>query len=396
MRPRARDGATAAGTALRLRAEVLRTRGALLLRVGRVHEAVEAYAEAIAVFRQGGARRPEARAKNSLAYAMFVLGRFEDAIALALEAIRIDLSIGGRFQIAKTLSNIGQCYCAARRHAERAKSYLKRARDAHERYGDQDGRADTLLASAEIFLETGEYELAEALIADAAALSAATGNAYDSNTSEAAQGQDQLPVGACVAAGPLSALEAQRPAAPATRPEIDIPFQKFVLKNGLTLIVHEDHKAPIVAVNVWYHVGSKNEKPGRTGFAHLFEHLMFNGSENYNDDYFKAARAGRRHRPERHDQRGPHQLLPERAHHRARPGALAGVRPHGPPARRDRPRRSSTSSAAWCRTRSARARTSPTARSGSSSPQAAIRPTIPTPGPSSARWRTSTPRSWTT
>jgi zinc protease len=70
--------------------------------------------------------------------------------------------------------------------------------------------------------------------------------------------------------------------------DINIPYQKFVLKNGLTLIVHEDHKAPIVAVNVWYHVGSKNEKPGRTGFAHLFEHLMFNGSENNNDDYFKA------------------------------------------------------------------------------------------------------------
>jgi len=68
---------------------------------------------------------------------------------------------------------------------------------------------------------------------------------------------------------------------------IDIPYQKFVLDNGLTLIVHEDHKAPIVAVNIWYHVGSKNEKPGKTGFAHLFEHLMFNGSENYNDDYFK-------------------------------------------------------------------------------------------------------------
>ena len=69
--------------------------------------------------------------------------------------------------------------------------------------------------------------------------------------------------------------------------EIDIPYQKFVLKNGLTVIVHEDHKAPIVAVNVWYHVGSKNEKPGRTGFAHLFEHLMFNGSENFNKDYFE-------------------------------------------------------------------------------------------------------------
>ncbi len=70
--------------------------------------------------------------------------------------------------------------------------------------------------------------------------------------------------------------------------DIDIPHQKFVLDNGLTLLVHEDHKAPIVAVNVWYHVGSKNEKPGKSGFAHLFEHLMFNGSENFDDDYFQA------------------------------------------------------------------------------------------------------------
>ena len=68
---------------------------------------------------------------------------------------------------------------------------------------------------------------------------------------------------------------------------IDIKYEKFVLDNGLTLIVHEDHKAPIVAVNIWYHVGSKNEKEGKTGFAHLFEHLMFNGSENFPDDYFK-------------------------------------------------------------------------------------------------------------
>lgn len=73
--------------------------------------------------------------------------------------------------------------------------------------------------------------------------------------------------------------------------QIDIQYQKFVLDNGLTLIVHEDHKAPIVAVNIWYHVGSKNEKPGRTGFAHLFEHLMFNGSENFNKDYFQALEA---------------------------------------------------------------------------------------------------------
>jgi zinc protease len=69
---------------------------------------------------------------------------------------------------------------------------------------------------------------------------------------------------------------------------VDIPYKKFVLANGLTLLVHEDHKAPIVAVNIWYHVGSKNEKPGKTGFAHLFEHLMFTGSENVHEVYIKA------------------------------------------------------------------------------------------------------------
>lgn len=70
--------------------------------------------------------------------------------------------------------------------------------------------------------------------------------------------------------------------------DIDISYQKFVLKNGLTVIVHEDHKAPIVAVNIWYHVGSKNERPGKTGFAHLFEHLMFGGSEHYKHRYIDA------------------------------------------------------------------------------------------------------------
>ncbi len=70
--------------------------------------------------------------------------------------------------------------------------------------------------------------------------------------------------------------------------DIRIPYEQFQLPNGLNLLVHEDHKAPIAAVNVWYHVGSKNEKPGKSGFAHLFEHLMFNGSENFNDDYFQA------------------------------------------------------------------------------------------------------------
>jgi zinc protease len=64
-------------------------------------------------------------------------------------------------------------------------------------------------------------------------------------------------------------------------------YTEYKLKNGLRVIMHEDKSTPIVAVNVWYHVGSKNEVPGRTGFAHLFEHMMFQGSKNYNDDYFK-------------------------------------------------------------------------------------------------------------
>jgi len=91
-----------------------------------------------------------------------------------------------------------------------------------------------------------------------------------------------------LAAAVVAVLAVAGAAVAQTPAGVDIPYKKFVLKNGLTLLVHEDHKAPIVAVNVWYHVGSKNERPGRTGFAHLFEHLMFNGSEHFNDDYFKV------------------------------------------------------------------------------------------------------------
>ena len=69
---------------------------------------------------------------------------------------------------------------------------------------------------------------------------------------------------------------------------IDIPYTLRRLDNGLTVVVHEDHKSPIVAVNVWYHVGSKNEVRGRTGFAHLFEHLMFQGSENLKGEYLNT------------------------------------------------------------------------------------------------------------
>ncbi len=74
-------------------------------------------------------------------------------------------------------------------------------------------------------------------------------------------------------------------AQPASAEEL-VPYEQFTLDNGLRVIVHEDHKAPKVAVSVWYHVGSMNEPRGKSGFAHLFEHLMFNGSENYDADYF--------------------------------------------------------------------------------------------------------------
>ncbi|MDD4101267.1 MAG: pitrilysin family protein [Kiritimatiellae bacterium] len=86
---------------------------------------------------------------------------------------------------------------------------------------------------------------------------------------------------------PLAALVASAGLVAASD-SLDIAYRMEVLDNGLTVIVHEDRKAPIVAVNVWYHVGAKDERLGLFGFAHLFEHLMFNGSENFNDDWFKA------------------------------------------------------------------------------------------------------------
>jgi zinc protease len=67
---------------------------------------------------------------------------------------------------------------------------------------------------------------------------------------------------------------------------VNIPFTQHFLDNGLRVIVHEDRRLPVVAVNVWFHVGSKDEQPGRTGFAHLFEHLMFEGSQHYDKGYF--------------------------------------------------------------------------------------------------------------
>ena len=87
-------------------------------------------------------------------------------------------------------------------------------------------------------------------------------------------------------------LGAQQGAATAAK-AVSVPYTMFTLKNGLTVILHEDHSVPVASVNVWYKVGSANEKPGRTGFAHLFEHLMFEGSghvkEGDFDNFLEAA-----------------------------------------------------------------------------------------------------------
>jgi zinc protease len=90
-----------------------------------------------------------------------------------------------------------------------------------------------------------------------------------------------LPVLAAIACLATVPVGAQRAAA-----DLTVPYTMFTLANGLTVILHEDHSVPVVSVNVWYHAGSANEKPGRTGFAHLFEHLMFEGSRHVKEGDF--------------------------------------------------------------------------------------------------------------
>ncbi|WP_164672567.1 M16 family metallopeptidase, partial [Xanthomonas citri] len=86
-----------------------------------------------------------------------------------------------------------------------------------------------------------------------------------------------------VAAGSVAPAVAAAPASlsksAASSAIPDIAYTRLTLPNGLTVVVHEDHKAPVVAVSIWYHIGSGDEPAGKTGFAHLFEHLMFSGSE---------------------------------------------------------------------------------------------------------------------
>src|SRR5215210_4445869 len=95
-----------------------------------------------------------------------------------------------------------------------------------------------------------------------------------------------------LAAAPILALMLTAPASAQPSAPIQLPYTQFTLAHGLHVILHEDHSVPVATVNVWYHVGSARERPGRTGFAHLFEHLMFMGSGHVKpgefDDWLEA------------------------------------------------------------------------------------------------------------
>ena len=102
--------------------------------------------------------------------------------------------------------------------------------------------------------------------------------------------QTAIAPAAAALASSAQAPELQAAPVSALVSEVNIPWKRFTLDNGLTVIVHEDHKAPVVALSVWYNVGSKDEPAGSTGFAHLFEHLMFGGSENAPGSYLGRMR----------------------------------------------------------------------------------------------------------
>ena len=133
--------------------------------------------------------------------------------------------------------------------------------------------------------------------------------------------------------------DGQTASPPATGAAPKVEFEKYTLPNGLQVILHVDRKLPIVNVNQWFHVGSKNEKPGRTGFAHLFEHMMFQGSKHAEGEYLRVRGArGRqrvRGRRQRHDEPGPHELLRDGAVGQSRERALVRVGSAGDADRRD-------------------------------------------------------------
>ncbi len=121
-------------------------------------------------------------------------------------------------------------------------------------------------------------------------------------------------------------------------PKLEVPYRLFTLPNGLTVILHQDRSVPVVAVNVWYHVGSANERRGRTGFAHLFEHLMFEGSKNVKEGEFDTlleAAGGNNNGSTNNDRTNYIIDVPVQ---RAGAGALSRVGSHGLSARYDVPR----------------------------------------------------------
>jgi len=222
-----------------MRADVLRTRGVLLRRVGRVDEALQAHVEAIGVCRCYGVRRQEARSINALAYAMIVQGRYEDAIALAMDSLRIDLSIGGRFQVAKTLTNIGYAYTQLG-DTPRALAYLDRAGRAHDRYEDLDGRANTWLVTAETWLDVGDLEKAETFLRQARALIEQTSNAYDCVHADVVNAELARQRGDASSAAAL-ALQAQKNAAPQML--VSFQWNAVTVEASARLAINDVHHA---------------------------------------------------------------------------------------------------------------------------------------------------------
>jgi tetratricopeptide (TPR) repeat protein len=163
---------------IRLRAAVSRLQGVLLRRVGRVEDAQRTYAEAIAVFRRVGAARLECRSLMSLGYALYVQGRYEDAIALTVEALRKLRRIDSKIHVAVGLSTIGACY-AGLGDSARAFAYLRRAERHHERYLDYDSYGETRIVTALVHVEAGDLLEGEAHLAGTEAFMAAKPNAYD-------------------------------------------------------------------------------------------------------------------------------------------------------------------------------------------------------------------------
>ena len=166
----------------------------------------------------------------------------------------------------------------------------------------------------------------------------------------------------------------QPPASSQPSPSASIPkvqFEKYTLPNGLQVILHVDRKLPVVHVNQWFHVGSSNERLGRSGFAHLFEHMMFQGSKNASKEYFSLCRGGGRERAGRGRERDDRPAIAPTTSRPYRPAIsrtllwLESDRLADAARRADR-RRSSPTSATWCGTNAARGSRTPRTAGGSS------------------------------